>query len=136
MAHHALLGKIPEKQLAFTMAFCTHQFGGVPLLSLRNRCFCEILQHYQYAKEKFTALTEILYIKMILLKFCYFRCTNGRMAGVGRQCGKLKYSKSSCLVWGRVDVFKPKDNRNSCSYKEGVTTGVLCCRKKDRKLGG
>lgn len=63
------------------------------------------------------------------------RCTNGRMAGVGRQCGKLKYSKSSCLVWGRVDVFKPKDNRNSCSYKEGVTTGVLCCRKKDRKLG-
>ena len=57
------------------------------------------------------------------------------MAGVGRQCGRLRYTKSSCLARGKVDVFKPRDKPDSCSYKEGVTTGVLCCRKKNRKTG-
>nr|XP_022288617.1 hemicentin-1-like [Crassostrea virginica]XP_022288618.1 hemicentin-1-like [Crassostrea virginica] len=61
------------------------------------------------------------------------RCTRGRMAGVGRQCGRLRYTKSSCLARGKVDVFKPRYKPDSCSYKEGVTTGVLCCRKKNRK---
>ncbi|KAK3094428.1 hypothetical protein FSP39_001668 [Pinctada imbricata] len=61
------------------------------------------------------------------------RCTNGRMAGVGRNCGRMRYSKFSCLAQGQVDVFKPQDRNEGCSYKEGVTTGVLCCRKKHKR---
>ncbi|OWF50963.1 Titin [Mizuhopecten yessoensis] len=57
------------------------------------------------------------------------RCKKGNMAGFGRKCGKLRYTKQSCLSQGRIDVFKVKDKTKGCSYREGVTSGVLCCKK-------
>ncbi|XP_069139539.1 uncharacterized protein [Argopecten irradians] len=61
------------------------------------------------------------------------RCKKGNMAGFGRNCGKLRYSKQSCLSQGRIDVFKVKDKTKGCSYREGVTSGVLCCKKLTSK---
>ena len=57
------------------------------------------------------------------------------MAGFGRNCGKLRYHrrKDSCLASGRVAVFKKPESSSGCFYKEGVTTGVLCCRRKHKK---
>ncbi|XP_059173767.1 neurogenic locus notch homolog protein 1-like [Physella acuta] len=62
-------------------------------------------------------------------------CKASKMAGVGKDCGWVNYAHSSCLSYGRVDVF-PLNVTSSCDYTPGLTTGVLCCRKslKDRKL--
>lgn len=68
----------------------------------------------------------------------------GRLAGIGQSCRKVSYSRPSCLAHGRIDVYKTKDKvakENSCSYQEGLTSGVLCCKrnpirhkkKKDKK---
>jgi hypothetical protein len=37
------------------------------------------------------------------------------------------------LATGRVDVFKKSESKKGCFYKEGVTTGVLCCKRKSVK---
>ena len=61
------------------------------------------------------------------------------MAGVGSTCGRVKYSKKSCLSQGRIDVYKNKSEippDNSCSYKEGITTGVLCCKRRKSSSSG
>lgn len=57
------------------------------------------------------------------------------MAGFGRNCGRLRYhrKRQTCLATGRVDVFKKSESKNGCFYKEGVTTGVLCCKRKSVK---
>ncbi|XP_046542735.1 hemicentin-1-like [Haliotis rubra] len=60
------------------------------------------------------------------------RCTKNKMAGIGRQCGWLRYSQHSCLFHGRIDVFHPKNN-TGCVYKENYTSGVVCCKKKKRR---
>lgn len=57
------------------------------------------------------------------------------MAGIGRNCGRVRYAKHSCLAQGRIDVYKSRDPdqpEDRCSYVEGKTTGVLCC-KRDKK---
>ncbi|XP_052770328.1 uncharacterized protein LOC128210189 [Mya arenaria] len=57
----------------------------------------------------------------------------GRLAGVGRECGRVRYSRPSCLSQGRIDVYRGRDVKNtddSCSYAEGHTTGVLCCKRE------
>lgn len=57
------------------------------------------------------------------------------MAGFGRNCGRLRYhrKRQTCLATGRVDVFKKSESKKGCFYKEGVTTGVLCCKRKSVK---
>ena len=77
----------------------------------------------------------------ILFIFLPSRCQHGkgRMAGVGSNCGKVKYSKSSCLSQGRIDVYKTKADlpkTNTCSYTEGITTGVLCCKRRKKSSSG
>lgn len=57
------------------------------------------------------------------------RCHKENMAGIGRNCRRLRYSKSSCLAKGRIDVYHPRKTRG-CSYMAGYTTGVLCCKRK------
>ncbi|CAG5131589.1 unnamed protein product, partial [Candidula unifasciata] len=56
------------------------------------------------------------------------RCQSSKMAGVGKDCGWVSYSHKSCLSFGRVDVFSSNET-SSCEYTEGLTTGVLCCKK-------
>lgn len=66
------------------------------------------------------------------------RCHSGkgRLAGIGRDCRKVYYNQPSCLAQGRIDVYRSKKNvarDNSCGYQEGITTGVLCCKRHKRK---
>lgn len=109
----------------------------------KGRSLCQRGWRVCSPKDRVT-LHHLSWLDVYDLKGCYAynaansrgkcqRCTNGRMAGVGRYCGRMRYSKSSCLAQGMIDVFKPKDKVDSCSYKEGVTTGVLCCRKKKQQ---
>ncbi|CAI9717186.1 hemicentin-1-like [Octopus vulgaris] len=56
-------------------------------------------------------------------------CHKVNMAGIGRNCRRLRYTKSSCLTKGRIDVYHPRKSRG-CSYTAGYTTGVLCCKRK------
>ena len=84
---------------------------------------------------------SIRHIWDILIIFLPSRCQHGkgRMAGVGSNCGKVKYSKSSCLSQGRIDVYKTKADlpkTNTCSYTEGITTGVLCCKRRKKSSSG
>jgi hypothetical protein len=48
------------------------------------------------------------------------------MGGVGSGCGSKIEGSSSCLGSGRIDVVE--NQRNSCSFQEGVTDGVVCCK--------
>jgi len=63
-------------------------------------------------------------------------CTNDLeqddLAGIGRGCPHQNYGQSSCITGGRIDVSCCVDTRfnQSCSYKPGLTTGVLCCREE------
>ncbi|BFY98929.1 hypothetical protein BsWGS_01969 [Bradybaena similaris] len=50
------------------------------------------------------------------------------MAGVSKDCGWVSYSHTSCLSFGRVDVFSSNET-SSCECTEGHTIGVLCCKK-------
>lgn len=98
-------------------------------------------------------MKELSWLDIFDLKGCYAynagndrkgkcrRCRHGkgRMAGVGSTCGRVKYSKKSCLSQGRIDVYKNKSEiptDNSCSYKEGITTGVLCCKRRKSSSSG
>ncbi|KAK6185279.1 hypothetical protein SNE40_007547 [Patella caerulea] len=89
------------------------------------------------------SLEELTWLDMFDLAGCYAynaatykgackKCVDSRMAGVGRQCGLIRYSQKSCLSHGRVDVFNPR-NSVACEYKEGAVSGVLCCKKKKKK---
>lgn len=62
------------------------------------------------------------------------RCKNDKMAGVGRNCMWMRHTRPSCLSRGRVDVLDPR-NGTGCNYVDGVTSGVLCCRRKSKKTG-
>ncbi|KAL5021870.1 hypothetical protein ScPMuIL_001025 [Solemya velum] len=90
------------------------------------------------------ALQELTWLDIFDLDGCYAynaanqkgrckRCHTGPLAGVGNTCGRLKYSQTSCLAHGRIDVFKHTKDETSCDYKEGVTNGVLCCKRKVKK---
>ncbi|KAH3788483.1 uncharacterized protein LOC127842965 [Dreissena polymorpha] len=65
------------------------------------------------------------------------RCDGrGRLAGVGRDCGRVRYSRLSCLAQGRIDVFKTRDLNEAnggCSYVKGFTTGILCCKGENKQ---
>lgn len=70
--------------------------------------------------------------------FFIFRCHSGkgRLAGIGRDCKKVHYTRPSCLAQGRIDVYGSKDKvprDKSCSYQEGMTSGVLCCKRHKRR---
>ncbi|XP_071168481.1 uncharacterized protein [Mytilus edulis] len=91
-------------------------------------------------------LHGLTWLDMLDLQGCYAynaamrkgqckKCRERNMAGFGRNCGKLRYQRKrqSCLATGRVDVFKKSESSSGCFYKEGVTSGVLCCKRKTRK---
>jgi hypothetical protein len=51
------------------------------------------------------------------------------MAGVGKHCGVVrKNGYPSCLPAGHVTVFQKQ--KSGCYYTPGVTSGVLCCKKR------
>ncbi|KAK7483221.1 hypothetical protein BaRGS_00025514 [Batillaria attramentaria] len=86
------------------------------------------------------ALHQLTWLDVFDLSGCYAyngvnrrgqcrKCKNGRMSGVGRDCLWMRHTQSSCLSRGRVEVVHPR-NSTDCSFVEGVTTGVLCCRGK------
>ncbi|KAL4232359.1 hypothetical protein ACF0H5_009928 [Mactra antiquata] len=96
-------------------------------------------------------LNDITWMDILDTKGCYAynvanekrgkcrRCRTGKskMAGIGRDCGRVQYNRGSCLSQGRIDVFTKRQivpKEKSCSYMEGTTSGVVCCkRKKSRK---
>lgn len=51
------------------------------------------------------------------------------MAGVGSGCGHLRHNLKSCIAEGRIDVLKGRSTGGGCNYREGITSGVLCCKK-------
>ncbi|KAH9508545.1 hypothetical protein Btru_051976 [Bulinus truncatus] len=59
-------------------------------------------------------------------------CKSSRMAGVGKDCGYVNLSHSSCLTQGRIEVFPP-NLTSTCEHTPGLTTGVLCCRKNKQE---
>lgn len=84
---------------------------------------------------------------------CSPRQKGNRLSGIGSECGYIDRSQSSCLNKGRIDVwpssstetnevfsiqgkkFTPRRATNSCQYVEGLTTGVMCCKKRrDKKV--
>jgi hypothetical protein len=72
------------------------------------------------------------------INFLNFRCHSGkgRLAGIGRDCRKVVYTRPSCLSHGRIDVYRSRDKvprDKSCAYQEGITSGVLCCKKHKRR---
>ena len=59
------------------------------------------------------------------------------MSGIGAGCGMMDSGGDSCLRSGRIDVWDDATannqrlrKRHTCSYREGVTTGVMCCKKE------
>nr|XP_002129012.1 uncharacterized protein LOC100176485 isoform X2 [Ciona intestinalis] len=87
---------------------------------------------------------------------CSRRLKGNSMAGIGANCGSLERSKTSCLNKGRIGVWQKQfleggnstdefdvtatvqdgvsaKTRSSCRYHRGVTTGVMCCKKKGSK---
>ncbi|RUS86330.1 hypothetical protein EGW08_005915, partial [Elysia chlorotica] len=90
-------------------------------------------------------LRDISSVELFQLPGCYAynaasrrnscrRCKSSKMAGVGKSCGWVSYRHTSCLSYGRIDVFAP-NMTSSCDYTEGLTTGILCCKKVKRKGG-
>ncbi|XP_076438682.1 uncharacterized protein LOC143277659 [Babylonia areolata] len=92
------------------------------------------------------ALGQLTWLDILDLPGCYAyngatrrgRCRKcnkrGKMAGVGRDCLWKRHSQSSCLSRGRVDVLHPKNSTaQACTHVQGVTSGVLCCKRKKRK---
>ena len=67
-----------------------------------------------------------------VLYLYYPRCKQDNMAGMGRGCGHVSYANSSCIANGRIDVF-PANMTSSCEFREGLTSGVLCCKKSKRR---
>ncbi|KAL8616567.1 hypothetical protein ACOMHN_036599 [Nucella lapillus] len=88
------------------------------------------------------ALEAVSWLDILDLTGCYAynaatrrgrctKCKRGRMAGVGRDCRWLRHSKTSCLSRGRVEVLPPRNSTaHGCRYVQGVTSGVLCCKRK------
>ncbi|XP_022086576.1 uncharacterized protein LOC110977079 isoform X2 [Acanthaster planci] len=58
------------------------------------------------------------------------------MGGVGRGCPHQNPGQTSCLGKGRIDASCCMDALDgggaACSYRPGITTGVLCCKKSER----
>lgn len=73
---------------------------------------------------------------------CGFSCRRGHMAGVGGDCGRHRPGRKSCLADGLIDVrarrggdsaaLRGQRKRKECGFVNGVTTGVMCCRRPDR----
>ncbi len=76
----------------------------------------------------------LLYILLYIFDIMFTRCHREDMAGIGSQCGKLRRTYRSCLAEGRIDVYK-RSASSSCSYKPGLTTGVVCCKKPKKTAG-
>ena len=73
-----------------------------------------------------------LHKRINFISLCRCRAGKGKLAGIGRNCGRIRYSRPSCISYGRIDVYQRRDEipkQDSCSYTEGKTTGVLCCRR-------
>uniref|UniRef100_H2YB17 EGF-like domain-containing protein n=1 Tax=Ciona savignyi TaxID=51511 RepID=H2YB17_CIOSA len=84
---------------------------------------------------------------------CSSRLKGNSMSGIGAGCGSLERSKTSCLNKGRIGVWNklrgnstdefdvavsnnfdvPSKTLSSCRYYKGVTTGIMCCKKKSNK---
>ncbi|KAK7109342.1 uncharacterized protein [Littorina saxatilis] len=89
------------------------------------------------------ALAQLTWLDIFDLSGCYAynaasrrgrcrKCKDGKMAGVGRACQWMRHTQSSCLAGGRVEVLHPR-NSTSCTQVEGVTSGVVCCKRKKRR---
>ena len=64
------------------------------------------------------------------------RCRRGDMAGVGRDCGRHRPGRRSCLADGIIDVLSRrrsvKHRQRPCSFVKRLTTGVLCCKRPEK----
>ncbi|KAK0070197.1 neurogenic locus notch protein 1-like isoform X1 [Biomphalaria pfeifferi] len=59
-------------------------------------------------------------------------CKSKKMSGVGKDCGTVSMSQSSCLSQRRIEVFPP-NRTSSCEHAPGITTGVLCCKRPQKE---
>ncbi|XP_033633460.1 uncharacterized protein LOC117295006 [Asterias rubens] len=66
---------------------------------------------------------------------CHDSIEQDDMGGVGRGCPHQNAGQTSCLGKGRIDASCCMDAhyQNACSYRPGITTGVLCCKKSERE---
>ena len=60
-----------------------------------------------------------------------YRCHRADLAGVGASCGKIRRNARSCLAQGRIDVYTRREP--GCVFQPDVTSGVLCCKRHDKK---
>ncbi|XP_013400351.1 tenascin-like [Lingula anatina] len=62
------------------------------------------------------------------------RCGRKRMAGMGNSCSRSSSldSVNSCNLRHRIEVYG-RSRDPGCVYTEGITTGVMCCRKRGRR---
>ncbi|KAK3590143.1 hypothetical protein CHS0354_041195 [Potamilus streckersoni] len=112
----------------------------------RGKLLCQKGWHVCSTQDE-GSLKELNWLDIFDLKGCYAynaanhngkcqRCHKGKLAGIGRECGRVHYSGSSCLSQGRIDVFSPSkkpSHEEACNYSEGFTTGVICCKNKKKK---
>jgi len=63
------------------------------------------------------------------------------MSGIGGDCGLIDSAGISCLRTGRINVWNNtrasdhhKAKRHNCGYRQGVTSGVMCCKKGQKSL--
>ncbi|KAK2174721.1 hypothetical protein NP493_757g00009 [Ridgeia piscesae] len=109
----------------------------------RGRHLCARGWHVCSARHA-SALRDITWTEATSLDGCYAynaanklsscsRCHRSDMAGIGSECGHMRHNLKSCLAVGRIDVLKGRTTVGGCNYREGVTTGVLCCKKIKKK---
>ena len=46
------------------------------------------------------------------------------LGAIGGSCPYIQEKTPSCISKGKIDASQ----NSTCSYQEGVTTGVLCCK--------
>lgn len=59
-------------------------------------------------------------------------CRHDQLAGVGSGCAHRRYGSDVCISGGQMDVpccADSKSGNQSCIYRPGLVTGVLCCQQ-------
>ncbi|XP_064630030.1 uncharacterized protein LOC135488959 [Lineus longissimus] len=108
----------------------------------KGRSLCAKGWHVCSPKDE-AALHNISWADIIKTEGCYAfnaanmpskcsRCRGEYMAGVGKNCGVVRRNSApSCLPAAHVTVFQKQ--KSGCYYMPGVTSGVLCCRRKSKR---
>ena len=89
-----------------------------------NACNVPTMCLIDEIKSSSSAISENM---IYFMPFYICRCHTENMAGVGRDCGRVRRSAKSCLAQGRIDAYRSRSK--GCNYQKGLTNGVLCCRK-------